>query len=157
LQPNVPLLPIEDVRYPVSFPGDDLAARPLDDLVALALSGRPEVAENQALVQAALERARTARWRPWLPNLVFNFAWGDFGGGPDLNPPIITPPAKKGDAPKITAVPGFGPSGSILHMNNRTDWDATVVWRLQNLGFGNIAEVRENQALARQASLRQLQ
>src|SRR5262249_10692889 len=35
-------------------------------------------------------------------------------------------------------------------------FDATLVWRFQNMGLGNLAELREQEALARQASLRQL-
>src|SRR5207302_4854187 len=104
----------------------------------------------QALVRAAVERVRSARLRPWLPNLVINYNWGDFGGGPDPNPPIIV-------GTKVTTVPGFGPSGQLHHMNTRADLDASVVWRLQNLGLGNLAEIREQQSLARQASLRLLQ
>ncbi len=77
---------------------------------------------------------------------MLNYNWGDFGGGPDLNPPV-----------NGKTVPGFGPSGRINHFAPRTDFDASLVWRLDNLGFGNRAEVRERSALERQALLRQLQ
>jgi outer membrane protein TolC len=157
LDPQVTLLPVEDFRYPMTLPGEEWDRKSLEDLVAFALSNRPELAENRALVQAALERVRTAQFRPLLPNLVVNYSWGDFGGSPDLNPPIITPPVKKGDPPKVTSVPGFGPSGRIEHFNTRSDFDATILWRLQNFGLGNRAEVREQQALHRQAQFRRLQ
>jgi hypothetical protein len=52
---------------------------------------------------------------------------------------------------------GNGSSGHIDNFNTRTEFDAAIVWRLQNLGFGNLAEVRETQALYRQAQLRQIQ
>jgi hypothetical protein len=42
-------------------------------------------------------------------------------------------------------------------MNTRTDFDATLVWRFSNLGFGNLYEVRENQANYRRSELRRLQ
>src|SRR5438309_4093166 len=43
------------------------------------------------------------------------------------------------------------------HFGTRSDFDVSLLWRLQNFGLGNRAEVREQQALARQTSLRQLQ
>ena len=141
LEPTVPLWPLEDFRVPMELAGP-WSEQPLEEQVRLALLSRPELAENQALVQAAVERVRAARFRPLLPNLIVNYSWGDFGGGPDANP------AKIG---------GFGPSGRILHVGTRADFDVTLAWRLQNLGFGNRLEIRAQESLARQANLRQLQ
>jgi outer membrane protein TolC len=140
LDPATPLWPIEDFRFAVEW-SLPWYSQPLDEQVRLALLNRPELAENQFLVQAAVERIRAAQYRPLLPSLVMNYSWGDFGGGPDPNP--------KGG--------GFGPSGRLLHFGNRADFDIGLVWKLQNLGFGNRAEVREQQSLARQASMRQIQ
>jgi outer membrane protein TolC len=156
LDPQIPLWPAEDYRYAMPLPGASYGTMPMDELVRVALNNRPELAENQALVAAAVERVRTARYRPLLPNVVLNYNWGDFGGGPDPNTSLITPATKTSPA-KITTVAGFGPSGEIHHMTPRADFDVSLVWRLQNMGFGNRAEIRENQALARQASLRLLQ
>src|SRR5207302_3668696 len=100
------------------------------------------------------ERVRTARYRPWLPNVILNYNWGDFGGGPDPN--VVITPGTATTPAKITTVPGFGPSGEIHHFDPRADFDVSLVWRLQNLGLGNRAEIREQQAVARQASLRLL-
>src|SRR5262249_38125885 len=129
LDPGVPLWPVEDFRGPLPLPGEAYARRPLGELVGIALDNRPERAEDQALVQAAVARVKTAKWRPWLPNLILNYSWGDFGGGPDPNPPIVTPGATPGAPPRVTAQPGFGPSGRILHMSTRSDFDVTLVWR----------------------------
>ncbi len=150
LDPEIPLWPIEDFRFPLPLSGEDYLQRPVDQLVEVALNNRPELAENQAFVRAAVARVRTAQYRPLLPNVVLNYNWGDFGGGPDLNAPIIS-------GGKVTNVPGFGPSGQIHHFSPRADFDVTVVWRLQNMGLGNLAEIREQQAAARQATLRLLQ
>jgi outer membrane protein TolC len=152
LDPATPLEPAEDFRTPIPLPGAEWEEQPLDALIAQALASRPELAENRALVQAAWERLRAAHWRPFLPNAVLNYNWGGFGGGPDLNPPILT-----GKPPKLTAQPGFGASGEILRFNTRTDFDVTLVWRLQNLGFGNRAEIREQESIYQQAQLRDLQ
>jgi outer membrane protein TolC len=140
LDPATPLWPIEDYRVPLAW-DSPLSQQPLDAQVQAALLNRPELAENQFLVAAAVERVRQARYRPLLPNFIVNYAWGDFGGDPDPNP--------NGK--------GFGPTGRILHINTRSDFDVSLIWRLQNLGLGNRAEARENQSLVRQANLRQLQ
>src|SRR5262249_61544724 len=44
--------------------------KPLCDLLPLALTNRPELAANQALVQASLDELRQERLRPFLPILV---------------------------------------------------------------------------------------
>jgi outer membrane protein TolC len=150
LDPVYPLWPIEDFRSPLPVPVDIYMARQREELIDLALNNRPELAENQALVRAAVERERAAHLRPLLPNLIVNYNWGDFGGSPDTNPNIIS-------GGKSVAQPGFGPSGQLRHFNTRSDVDATLVWRLQNLGLGNLAEVREQKAIARQAQFRLLQ
>src|SRR5207245_7007570 len=77
LDPETPLEPVEDFRYPLTLPGEEWSYRPLDELVTIALMNRPELAENRAFVQAAVECVRAAKWRPFLPNLAVNYAWGD--------------------------------------------------------------------------------
>lgn len=155
LDPETPLEPVEDFRYPMPLPGEAWADQPLDALVQVALMNRPELAENRALVRAALERVRAAAYRPFLPNVAITYAWGDYGGGPNLNPNLTSPPATIGGPPRVVTQPGFGPSGQIHHFAPRTDVDIAVFWKLQNMGFGNRAERREQEALHRQATLRQ--
>jgi outer membrane protein TolC len=140
LDPQVPLWPVEDFRYPLPLPGARWQERPLEELARLALTNRPELAENAAQVQAALERLRAAQWKPFLPIAVLNYNWGDFGGGPD--------PIKGG---------GFGPSGRLRHFNTRDDFEASLIWRFSNLGLGDTAAMREEAAKHRQTVLRQRQ
>jgi outer membrane protein TolC len=156
LDPRVPLWPVEDFRIALPLPGAPWFETPLEELVRAALGNRPELAENQALIRAAVERVRTARFRPWLPNVVLGYNFGDFGGGPDTNPSTITP-ATKTSLPKIVAQPGFGSSGRILHFDPRTDFDVAMVWKLQNMGLGDLANVREQQSRVRQAEFVQYQ
>ena len=150
LDPQVALLPLENIRVAMPLAGELYYRRPTDELVGLALANRPELAENQALVQAALARVRAAKYRPFLPNAALDYRWGDFGGGPDPNPPIL-------QAGKLVAQPGFGPSGRILHFEPQTEFAVSLFWRLQNMGVGNHAEMRETESLHRQAMLRRLQ
>jgi outer membrane protein TolC len=147
LDPTVPLWPVEDFRYPMPLPGDEWAERPFQQLLDVAIANRPELAENRALVQAAYNRARAAQSRPFLPNLVVNYNWGDFGGSPDVLTSTV-------NGKTFTS---FGNSGSIRHFGTRDDFDVSLVWRLQNMGVGDYAAFREQVALRRQAEMRQLQ
>src|SRR5262249_24377996 len=46
--------------------------RPLDDLIPVGLTNRPELASHQALVQAALARLKREKMRPLLPIVQVN-------------------------------------------------------------------------------------
>jgi outer membrane protein TolC len=142
LDPEIPLWPIEDFRFPLALPGDQWSTLDVPELINVALANRPELAENQALVQAALRRVQAARSRPFLPNVIVNYNWGDFGGAPDINTKPTT---------------FFSASGQINHFNTRSDFDAALIWRLQNLGMGDLANMREAAALHRQTQFRQMQ
>jgi outer membrane protein TolC len=157
IDPHTTLVPVEDFRVAMPLPADRWADYTDEQLLEVALASRPELAENRALVQLALDRVRQAKWRPWLPNLTVTYNWGDFGGAPDANPPVIKPPTTKGGSPTVVTVPGFGSEGDLRHFNTRTDLDLALFWRFQNMGFGDVAAVRANQALYRQAELRRLQ
>ncbi len=99
---------------------------PLPDLLARGLANRPELAENQALVNATLARLRQERVRPLVPALQVGLSAGGFGGG----------------------------EGSFLgNFSDRTDFDALLVWELRNLGFGNQALRRERASQHLQAVL----
>jgi outer membrane protein TolC len=160
LDPATPLWPVEDFRRPVGLPGESWLSLSVEELAAMAFQNRPDIVENQALVRAALARLQNARYRPLLPTLTTSFSWGDFGGGPDQNLAIST----SGGKTTVTAIGGlpgqpgsFGPGAEIRHMNTRSDFDVSLVWKLQNMGFGNLAEIRQSQALYRQQQFRRLQ
>jgi outer membrane protein TolC len=140
LVPDVLLWPAEDFRQPLQLPTDSWLDQPVEELVRVALNNRPELAENQALVQAAVARVKAARLRPILPNGLLTYNWGGFGGGPEL----------------ISGT-SFGPSYRIRHFGTRSDFDAALIWRFQAFGLGDIAAVNEQRALERQAVLRQVQ
>lgn len=88
----------------------------LEGLIAGALAARPEVAARAAAVAEAQTRGRQERVRPWLPTVSVGYSYGGFGGN-------------RTDA-------GFG------ELRGRSEFDATAVWTVQNLGFGNRARVR---------------
>ncbi len=108
---------------------------PVDDLIPVALTYRPELASQQAVVQATLARIRQEKVRPLVPSVVIRgaatnpagtLAGGYFGGGINDN------------------LSNFGARNSI---------DFQLLWEFQNLGFGNQALVRQREAENQQAIL----
>jgi outer membrane protein TolC len=102
--------------------------KPIDDLIPMALTSRPELAAQQALVHATLVRLRQERMRPLIPSVLLRGAstnpagtlsGGYFGGGRD---------------------------GNLSNFGARGDFDVQVLWELQNLGFGNKALMDQRRA-----------
>ena len=114
LDPAAVVVPLEPPHLRVTLVSPQL---PLDNLIPIGLTNRPELMSNQAVVQATLVRLRQERMRPLIPSLVLSSNAtpnGLLGGG----------------------VFGTGTSG-LTNWSGRSDWDAAVVWQLKNLGFGN--------------------
>ena len=86
---------------------------------------RPELAAQQALVQATLERLRQERLRPLVPSVLLRGSstpvTGTLAGG----------------------LYGGGPNDFMGNFGARSDFDLQVVWEFQNLGLGNRARVNE--------------
>ena len=99
------------------------------DLVAQALSTRPELAESRFLVGEAIEQLRRQRYSPLIPSVWLGASYGGYGGGPN---------------------------DTITNFDDRVDIDANAYWELRNLGFGESAARNESQSNVRQARLRQL-
>ena len=102
--------------------------RPVDDLIAVGLTNRPELASQQAQVQATLQLLKQERLRPLIPSVLLRgfstpvtgtLAGGVFAGGPD------------------STVGNAGP---------RFDLDLQVLWQLDNLLFGNVGRIHQRQA-----------
>ncbi len=124
LDPSAQIDPVEPphLRVHLIAPED-----PLDVLIPAGLCHRPELASQQALVEATLQRLRQERVRPLIPSVVLrgtgtnppaSLSGGVFGGGND-------------------SVGMYGPRG---------DFELQVVWEFQNLMFGNRARIKERQA-----------
>lgn len=131
LRPGTLVEPAEEPSLTVALID---ASAPLEELVAIGLTHRPELASYQAVVQAALVRVKQEKRRMLYPTLAVRgvgsntpgLAGGYFGGG----------------------VNDFmGKFGSRLSV------DLQAVWEVQNLGFGNRAQVREREADSRRALL----
>jgi outer membrane protein TolC len=102
---------------------------PLESLVALGLSRRPELCEQRHLVSEAVERLNREKYAPIIPSVLLGTSYGGFGGG-------------------------LG--GNITNTNNRFDADAVAYWELRNIGLGDRAVQREMSSAARQAQFREV-
>jgi outer membrane protein TolC len=125
LNPAAVVEPIEPPFLPVTV--IDPSAT-VDGLIPIALTTRPELAGQQAVVEATLARLRQEKIRPLVPSLVLRGAstnpagtlgYGTFGGGPN---------------------------GNLQNFGGRFDIDMQLLWEFQALGFANRARVREREA-----------
>src|SRR5262249_50081165 len=103
---------------------------PLPELIAIALTQRPELAERQADIRAALLELQGAKLLPFSPNIILGYSAGTFGGGSNLASEGILQPDGT-----VLRQPRFDRFGG------RQDVDAVVYWSLRNLGIGNLAQV----------------
>jgi outer membrane protein TolC len=132
LQPGALLEPAEPPQLRVEL--IDPAAN-IDELIPIGLSHRPELASQQAIVQATLERLKQEKIRPLIPSVLIRGA--------------ATNPA----GTLSSGVFGGGVNDSITNTGGRNSIDVQVLWELQNLGFGNRAAVKERTAENQQAML----
>jgi outer membrane protein TolC len=115
---KIPLLPLD---------------KPVDDLIPVALTNRPELASQQALVQASLRLLRLEKMRPLMPSLLLR----------GFSTPVV--------GTLGVSFFGGGQNSTLSNFGIRQDWDMQVVWTLQNLGFGNRALIHQREADRRAA------
>ena len=128
LDPAAVVIPLEPPHLQVTLISPKES---VDALIPVGLTNRPELASQQAVVQATLIRLRQERMRPLIPSLVLQSN--------------ATPEELLGGG-----VYGTGTS-SLNNWSGRSDWDAEVVWQFKNLGFGNRGLVTQRRGEQRQA------
>ncbi len=116
LRPTVMLTPADMKIVPITLVPD--ATGP-DELVATALSNRPEIQEGRAASAAAMVRLRQAKVGPFLPHFDVTYFGGTFGGGTN------------------SQMSDFGARG---------DGEVDIYWQLHNLGAGDVAQARAREA-----------
>jgi outer membrane protein TolC len=126
------LEPVEPPQLQVTLIEPD---RSIDELITIGLSSRPELAADQALVQAALARLRQEKLRPFIPSILL-----------------------RGDSTSVGGTLGVGvvaggTNGDLGSTSARSDWDLQILWQLDNLGLGNIARTRQRDSEHAQAIL----
>ena len=128
LDPAAVVMGLEPPNLRVTMISPD---EPVDALVPVGLTSRPELASQQAVVQATLTRLRQEKMRPLIPSLVLRSN--------------STPGQELG-----AGVYGTGSNG-VNSWTGRSDWDAEVVWEFKNLGFGNHGLVTQRRGEEHQA------
>ena len=132
LDPAAVVEPAEPPSLPVTVIDPAVG---IDDLIPVALNARPELAGNQAFVQATLARLKQEKIRPLVPSLAIrsvstnpsgSLGYGTFGGGTN---------------------------GDLKNFGSRFDIDVQLLWEFQALGFGNKARVAERRAEYEAATL----
>lgn len=119
LDQTICLHPVEDRVVPVPLVPD---AIPLCQLLAIAILQRPELAEWQVAIRQALTALDASRLLPFSPTMIVGLSGGDFGGGSSIV--------------ALGGQPLFGQFGL------RNDFDAVFYWTLQNMGLGNLDQVK---------------
>jgi outer membrane protein TolC len=143
LDPSVRLHATDGWVVPAPIVPDPI---PLTELIAVALTQRPELKERQATVQAALLYLQGARLLPFSPNVILGYSAGTFGGGSNLASNGIL----QADG-TVLRQPRFDSFGE------RQDFDAVVFWSVRNLGVGNVALVRLARSNLRADQLREIE
>ena len=119
--------PAESQLVPISMVDKQM---PQQELVAIALSSRPELSEAKHLVGAAVERLRRERNAPLVPSVILAASYGGLAGG----------------------------LGSTLgNYGDRIDLDAGAYWEVRQLGAGERAVQREAQSRISQAKAIEIQ
>jgi outer membrane protein TolC len=124
LRPSIDLVPADSTVLPVTLVPPE---KSLDELVALGLANRPELAAARASASAADVLVRQARLDPLIPRLQVDYLAGGFGGG-------------RNDL--------------IGNFNGRGDAIVSAVWELRNLGLGYRTEIQARRAHQDQAQYR---
>lgn len=133
LDPSIRLEPMESQVIPSGMVPEMI---PLPELLAIALTQRPELRAQQTAVRAAMLELQHAKALPFSPQVLIGYSAGTFGGGSNL----VTP-----------AQPRFG------DFADREDFDVVMYWSLRNLGVGNVALIRATRSQLRQTQLRELE
>jgi outer membrane protein TolC len=125
LEPSALVEPLEPPYLRITLIPPDC---PVDELIPVALTSRPELATQQALVQFTLQRLRQERLRPLIPSVWLRGtstpATGTLAGG----------------------VFGGGLNGRIGDFSARSDFDVQLLWELRNFGLANLALVKARRA-----------
>jgi outer membrane protein TolC len=121
LDPRAVVVPLEPDHLQLTLID---AARPLDDLIPVGLTNRPELASHQAVVQAVAARIRREKGRMLLPSILING--------------FQTP-----DELIQAGIFGMGPNNKLNQFDGRVDVSLQVMWQLDSMGIGNLARIKE--------------
>jgi outer membrane protein TolC len=125
LDPSTVLLATDGWVVPAPLVPDPI---PLPELLFIAVNQRPELAARRAAIREAALLLRGAKLLPFSPNVLAGYSAGTFGGGSNL----VSQPG---------GFAGFQ-EGRFDQFSTRQDVDVVLYWTAQNMGVGNLAQVR---------------
>jgi outer membrane protein TolC len=129
LDPRAVIVPLESDHLQITLIDPD---RPLPDLQRIALSNRPEIASQRALIRAAEVRIRRETMRPLLPTVLLN----------GFQTPYELLQA---------GIFGLGPNTSLNQWTGRFDFSPQLVWQFEAFGIGNLARIKQQRGEQSQA------
>lgn len=129
LDPRCVIVPLEPDHMQVMLIAPQ---EPVDHLIPIGLTNRPELGSQQAMVQATIARLKQERMRLLVPSVLLsgNNTPGDLLMG---------------------GVYGTGQNGSLNQWSGRSDTSLQLIWQYENLGMGNRARIRERDGQRQQA------
>lgn len=122
LDPTAVVVPVEPDHLQITLIDP---SRSLDELIAIGVTHRPEIAANKSLIKAAEYRVRQEKNRPFLPLVMLTGFQGPGGMYSQFG------------------VFGTGSGGSLNQWSARDDVSLQLIWQLEGLGFGNLARIKE--------------
>ena len=131
LNPMAQVVPVEPPHLALMLISP---SQPVDGLISLGLTSRPELSSNQALVQATIVKLKQEKMRPFIPSLLLQ---GNSG-------------ANGNSAPLLGGATSAGVNGQFTG-GSRFDMNAAVLWELKNFGLGNRALIKDREGHRQQA------
>jgi outer membrane protein TolC len=122
LDPSAVIVPLEPDHLQITLIDP---ARPIDELVAIGVFHRPEIASARSRVQAAEVRVRREKNRPFLPIV------------------LITGFQTPGGMISQFGIFGEGADSSLNNWSFRNDVSLQMIWQLEGMGFGNLARIKQ--------------
>ncbi len=106
-------------------------SRPLDELIPIGLTSRPELAAHQALVKATLVAIRREKLRPLMPSILLNG---------------FTTPYELLEG----GIYGEGKGSSVNEYSGRNDLTPQLCWQAKSMGMGNLGLIKEQRGITSQ-------
>ena len=121
LDPRAVVVPLEPDQLQLTLIDPAMS---LKDMMKIAITNRPELGSNRALVQAAQSRVQREKMRPVLPVVLLN---GFQSAGMLIQAGFF----------------GLGPNTSLNQWAGRVDVSVQLVWQLEGFGLGNMARIKQ--------------
>jgi outer membrane protein TolC len=132
LDPRVVIIPLERDHLQITLIDP---ARALDDLIAIGVANRPEIASQRAQIRAAQVRIRQEKQRPLLPTI------------------LVTGFQTPGGMTTQFGIFGTGRGSRLDQWGMREDVSAQLVWQLDAFGLGNLARIKERRGEESEAAV----